>query len=32
MVLDDVELIQTLEESKIKSKEVEKDLERNSIV
>ena len=32
MVLDDVELITTLEESKIKSKEVEKDLEKNSIV
>ena len=32
MVLDDVELIKTLEDSKIKSKEVEKDLERNSIV
>ena len=32
MVLDDVELITTLEESKIKAKEVEKDLEANSIV
>ena len=32
MVLDDVELITTLEESKVKSKEVEKDLEANSIV
>lgn len=32
MVLDDIELITTLEESKIKSKQVEKDLERNSIV
>jgi hypothetical protein len=32
MVLDDIELITTLEESKVKSKEVEKDLEANSIV
>lgn len=32
MVLDDVELITTLEQSKIKSKEVEKSLEENSIV
>ena len=32
MVLDDVELITSLEASKIKSKEVEKSLEQNSII
>jgi dynein heavy chain len=32
MILDDIELITTLEQSKIKSKEVEKSLEESSIV
>jgi dynein heavy chain, axonemal len=32
MILDDTELIITLEQSKLKSKEVEKDLEHNSIL